>query len=163
VLLNAAQLHVGFDELMRAFRAGSERPVPDHGAGHSEPAPTVTSLTAVAPSVPRQHTRLLDAFDHARQRQPVLIVHGGSDAQAPAEGSLLLFSELLAQGRPARMLVLHGLGHDLGLGSERPECFEASMRQIVSRLRIIAADPAAAAGQFEQSDCEAALTEFPES
>lgn len=154
VLLNAAQLHAGFDELMRAFRAASVRSAPV--------TPTIGLAAAVAPSA-QPRTRLLDAFDHATLRRPVLIVHGGADALAPAEGSLLLFSELLAQGRPARMLVLHGLGHDLGLSSERPECFDASIRQIVSRLRSFTADPAAATGQFEQSDCEAALAEFPES
>jgi dienelactone hydrolase len=162
VLLNAAQLHAGFDEMMRAFRAASSRSALDRGGDRLESAPTVTSLAAVAPSSRPPRERLLDAFEHSMRQRPVLIVHGGSDAQAPAEGSLLLFSELLAQGRPARMLVLHGLGHDLGLGSERPECFDASIRLIVSRLRTIAADPIAAAGQFEQSDCEAALTEFPE-
>jgi dipeptidyl aminopeptidase/acylaminoacyl peptidase len=43
---------------------------------------------------------------------PVLLIHGAADCLVPFEQSLLLANKLLAEGRPANLLILENASHD---------------------------------------------------
>lgn len=157
IVLNGENLATYFDSLLHSIRDVDA--VPNGRINVLAPAGQSLRADAAGFSGRARSADILGPAKHV----PVLIVHAAADGQAPLESALMLFAELLLQEHgAAAMLVLRDLGHDLGLSGSRPECFDAALRQIVARLRVMTRSAGELAGQLELSDCNSALQEFPE-
>ena len=92
-------------------------------------------------------------------RVPVLIVHGSDDDRTALEDAERLFSKLVTRKQEVALVVLDAYSHDLNLGSDRPECFEAAMQLIAARARTMTA-ARSKHGLRERSDCTRVMREF---
>lgn len=146
----AIKRHEGLRELPTIYLGIGEGAMPAANAAARDPSTSLlVLLNGLHPDIPKSAKRI-----------PILIVHASADARAPVEEARLLFSRLAAGRNHVAMLILQGLDHDLGLTTGRPECFDASMQQIVARMRLMMR--AELPLRMESSDCERALAEFPE-
>jgi len=104
----------------------------------------------------------MDGFGKLAPRLPVLVVHGSNDARTPLDAAVLLFSQWAPTQHGVSLVMLDAYSHDLNLGSDRPECFEAAMQLIVSRARAMTDAGAAKRRRVEWSNCVEVMREFPE-